>query len=138
MHAKMNGYAGNYNLEGNFKNHPIEFNLKTTEGKGLVLHDGVGYENYGDLAVAGYYSYPRLDASGEIQIDSNLYNLKGNLWYDRQWNCSGVFDSSRHNCVSVCILFGIKLRIPSSNGRISCIEARSLSMTKTFSLSSTA
>ncbi len=92
MNAKMNGFGGNYNLEGNFKNHPIEFSIKTTQGKGLVLHDGVGYENYGDIARAGYYSYPRLESEGSIKIDSIDYQVSGNLWYDRQWNCSGVFD----------------------------------------------
>jgi predicted secreted hydrolase len=55
------------------------------------MHNQTGYENYGDYAKAGYYSYTRLQTTGEIEIDGNSISVAGELWYDRQWNCMGVY-----------------------------------------------
>ena len=46
------------------------------------------------------------------------------------FTCSGLFESSRMNCVSVVSLAGIRLSMAISIGLISCECARSLSITK--------
>lgn len=92
FNSHLNGQNGFYELGGHFSKDSISMNLKTRTNKKVVLHDGIGYENYGDIAKAGYYSFPRLETEGEINLNNELFNVKGNLWYDRQWNCSGVFD----------------------------------------------
>lgn len=90
--SRLKGQNGFYELGGHFSKDSISMNLNTRAEKEVVLHDGIGYENYGDIARAGYYSYPRLKTKGEINLNGEKYNVSGNLWYDRQWNCSGVFD----------------------------------------------
>ena len=47
--------------------------------------------------------------------------------------CSGVFEMRRNRSVSVTIFNGIRLRMSSFNGRMSCVDARRSSMTNMFS-----
>ena len=90
--SSLKGQNGNYQIGAHFSKESISTNLATRAEKEVVLHDGVGYENYGNIAKVGYYSYPRLKTKGEINLKGEEYKVAGNLWYDRQWNCSGVFD----------------------------------------------
>ena len=90
--SSLKGQEGFYQIHAKMSEHPISFELESKAGKGVVLHDGIGYENYGDFAKAGYYSYPRMPTNGRIKIADSTFEVKGNLWYDRQWNCSGVFE----------------------------------------------
>jgi predicted secreted hydrolase len=90
--SSLKGQNGSYELAAHFSKDSISMNLKTRSEKEVVLHDGIGYENYGDIARAGYYSFPRLKTEGRINLNGERFNVSGNLWYDRQWNCSGVFD----------------------------------------------
>ena len=64
--------------------------LVTTPAKPVLLHGGTGYEQYGAVAQAGYYSYPRLAATGTVVVGGQTHQVAGELWYDRQWNCGGV------------------------------------------------
>jgi predicted secreted hydrolase len=64
--------------------------LSTTPAKPALLHGGTGYEQYGAVAQAGYYSYPRLSTTGTIEISGKTHQVAGELWYDRQWNCGSV------------------------------------------------
>ena len=64
--------------------------LTTTPAKPVLLHGGTGYEQYGPVAQAGYYSYPRLAATGTVEVAGKTHQVTGELWYDRQWNCGGV------------------------------------------------
>lgn len=83
----LSGQNGAYALRGNMEAHKAGFELNTTPAKDPVFQNGVGYENYGTLARAGYYSYPRLDTEGVIYLDGDTILVSGQLWYDRQWNC---------------------------------------------------
>ena len=47
--------------------------------------------------------------------------------------CKGVLEISRNKSVSVTIFKGMRLRMSSFNGRMSCVEARRSSMTNIFS-----
>ena len=47
--------------------------------------------------------------------------------------CKGELESKRMRSVSVVILIGIRLRTTIFNGRMSCVLARDVSMTKIFS-----
>lgn len=94
LSANLKGANGDYELRGRMEAHNVAINLKTNKSKEVVLHDGVGYESYGDIATAGYFSFPRLNASGNIMIKNQEYLVKGELWYDRQWNCSGVLNEN--------------------------------------------
>lgn len=90
-HYSLNGQMGEYQLKGQMEEHNISVDLTTSPNKEVVLHSGTGYENYGGYATAGYYSYPRLATSGTLSLDGKTMKVKGDLWYDRQWNCIGVW-----------------------------------------------
>lgn len=90
--GSLAGMAGNYQFAAQMKKHPVSFQLSTHAAKPLVMHNNNGYEKYGNYATAGYYSYPRLNTQGSIHLNSDTFNVKGELWYDRQWNCSGVWN----------------------------------------------
>jgi len=92
IQTALKGKEGNYSLFAKMKKYNVSYNLKTKPLKEVVLHDGVGYEKYGDYATAGYYTFPRLATNGDIIIEEDTFNVAGNLWYDRQWNCSGVWE----------------------------------------------
>lgn len=87
------GQEGRYQLQARMAAHPgYAISLSTTPAKPVLLHGGTGYENYGNLATAGYYSYPRLQATGTVEIAGKTRQVTGELWYDRQWNCVAVLD----------------------------------------------
>ena len=87
----LKGMAGTYEIEANMNGSDVAVSLKTSPDKPLLLHNGTGYEQYGDYAQAGYYSYPRLKTTGTITIAGKNIPVDGQLWYDRQWNCVGVW-----------------------------------------------
>ncbi|WBO84226.1 lipocalin-like domain-containing protein [Hymenobacter yonginensis] len=85
------GVTGEYQLQGRMASHKgYAINLSTKPQKPVLLHSGTGYENYGDVAKAGYYSYPRLTTTGTIEVDGKVHEVTGDMWYDRQWNCNSV------------------------------------------------
>ncbi|WP_426060571.1 lipocalin family protein [Hymenobacter sp. B1770] len=83
LHARMSTKGPN-NKAGQ------AISLSTTPAKPVLLHGGTGYEQYGPVAQAGYYSYPRLATTGIIEVGGKTHQVTGELWYDRQWNCGGV------------------------------------------------
>ncbi len=89
------GQEGRYQLQARMSArgpHPANqaIDLRTTPAKPVLLHGGTGYEQYGPVAQAGYYSYPRLATTGTVEIAGKVHQVAGELWYDRQWNCGGV------------------------------------------------
>ncbi|MEO1049150.1 MAG: lipocalin family protein [Bacteroidota bacterium] len=87
----LSGLEGEYNIKSRMTNHDIALDLTTVPDKPVLLHRGTGYEKYGEYAEAGYYSYPRITATGELIYNGEVKKVKGDLWYDRQWNCIGVW-----------------------------------------------
>ncbi|GAB2945927.1 lipocalin-like domain-containing protein [Hymenobacter coalescens] len=91
----LDGQEGRYQLKAGLTTHPgTGFELTTTPAKPVLLHGGTGYEQYGPVAKAGYYSYPRLSTTGTLTLDGQARSVSGELWYDRQWNCGSV--NKRH------------------------------------------
>ena len=87
----LTGQEGRYQLRARMAAHAGQaISLRTTPTKPVLLHGGTGYEQYGAVAQAGYYSYPRLAATGTIEVAGKTHQVTGELWYDRQWNCGSV------------------------------------------------
>jgi predicted secreted hydrolase len=88
---RLTGQEGSYHLQARMADAAGQaINLITTPAKPVLLHGGTGYEQYGPVAKAGYYSYTRLATAGTIEIDGKQRQVEGELWYDRQWNCNSV------------------------------------------------
>lgn len=90
---KFDGQEGRYQLQAALTgkaNAGYALNLTTTPAKPVLLHGGTGYENYGQGIVAGYYSYPRLTTQGTLTVAGKTHQVMGELWYDRQWNCTNI------------------------------------------------
>lgn len=91
QHWTFYGQEGHYFADAMMHRHKgYGFRLETRPLKPVQLHHERGYETYGSITEAGYYSYPRLAATGELYIDGKLRKVGGELWYDRQWNCFAV------------------------------------------------
>ncbi len=91
--VQLTGGLGNYTLATTAKNKDNDFGYKlnlNTQKEVLLHGDGTGYENYGDWAKAGYYSYTDLETIGTIWLNGKEHAVKGKMWYDRQWNCANV------------------------------------------------
>ncbi|MGI4870007.1 MAG: lipocalin family protein [Janthinobacterium lividum] len=89
----FDGQEGRYHLQAALsgkQNAGYALNLTTTPTKPVLLHGGTGYENYGNGVLAGYYSYPRLATTGTLLVGGKTHQVSGELWYDRQWNCTSI------------------------------------------------
>ena len=60
--------------------------------KGLVLNGQEGYSRKGASPgnASHYYSYPRLAAQGEVQINQRRFVVTGLAWLDREWATSSL------------------------------------------------
>ena len=91
---KFDGQEGSYQLQAALtgkQNAGYALDLRTTPAKAVMLHGGgMGYENYGGGITAGYYSYPRLATTGTLTVAGKTHQVTGELWYDRQWNCTSI------------------------------------------------
>ena len=89
----FDGQEGSYHLKAALTgkaNQGYALDLRTVPTKPVLLHGGTGYENYGQGILAGYYSYPRLATTGTIMVAGQPHQVTGELWYDRQWNCTSI------------------------------------------------
>ncbi|SNC77174.1 Predicted secreted hydrolase [Hymenobacter gelipurpurascens] len=87
----LDGQEGSYHLQARMAEHTGHaIDLQTSPVKPVLLHGGTGYEKYGPVAQAGYYSYPRMAAAGTLEVNGKVHQVEGELWYDRQWNCNSV------------------------------------------------
>ncbi|HEX8349603.1 MAG TPA: lipocalin family protein [Hymenobacter sp.] len=93
----LTGQEGRYHLQARMVSHPgTAINLTTKPAKAVLMHGGTGYDRNVAMNKVGYYTYPRLTATGTIEVDGKPRQVEGELWYDRQWNCnmSGTKDVS--------------------------------------------
>ncbi|GAA4051321.1 lipocalin-like domain-containing protein [Hymenobacter glaciei] len=93
----FDGQEGAYHLQAALTgkaNAGYALDLTTRPTRPVVLHSGTGYENYGNGITAGYYSYPRLATTGTLTIGGKTRQVAGELWYDRQWNCTSIVDKN--------------------------------------------
>jgi predicted secreted hydrolase len=60
-------------------------NLDLSDARPPVLHDGDGFIEYGEAGSSYYYSRPRMDAKGTLELDGEGFDVEGTAWFDRQW-----------------------------------------------------
>jgi predicted secreted hydrolase len=59
--------------------------LALTTDRPAVLHDTVGFVDFGEAGGSYYYSRPRMAATGSITLDGKSLAVTGEAWFDHQW-----------------------------------------------------
>jgi predicted secreted hydrolase len=74
----------------------VKLDLTLTDEMGVVLHGENGYSRKGKNATNAsyYYSQPRLQAAGSIQINGIQYEVTGLVWNDHEFSTS-VLDENQ-------------------------------------------
>ncbi len=83
--VQMTGSAGQDHLRAAMLDGPYAVDLILNDERGAVRHGVGGYVPYGPDASSFYYSRPRMQAVGTLQIDGQPFRVSGYLWFDRQW-----------------------------------------------------
>ena len=81
------------NLKAAQENYAIELTLSDSP---ITVHGDNGYSQKTAGGHASYYySYPFLDAEGQLRFDGKDYKVTGHAWYDREWSAGLLEDSQR-------------------------------------------
>jgi predicted secreted hydrolase len=59
--------------------------LLDAQGRPAVLHDHVGYIDFGPLGGSYYYSRPRMAVNGTLTVGGGVQAVTGEAWFDHQW-----------------------------------------------------
>lgn len=79
----MRGGNGHFALAAEMPGYGLRLDVATT--KPVALHEGDAYIEYGNGTASYYYSWTRLTASGELEIDGKAVPVTGTAWMDHQW-----------------------------------------------------
>lgn len=80
---EMNGDGEVYGLKFDLAEYSLDLNAVAT--KPPVLHDSVGLVSLGPAGDTFYYTRPRLDVTGTVEIDGEQRPVTGSAWMDHQW-----------------------------------------------------
>ncbi len=50
-----------------------------------VLHERIGWIDFGMAGSSYYYSRPRMAATGQLTVDGRTFTVDGTAWFDHQW-----------------------------------------------------
>jgi predicted secreted hydrolase len=79
----MRGGNGTFALAASMPGYALRLDVAAT--KPAALHEGDGYIEYGNGTASFYYSWTRLSASGQLEIDGEAIPVTGTAWMDHQW-----------------------------------------------------
>ena len=68
----------------------IDFTLFSKKPVVLQGNKGLSQKSSKEGNASYYYSFTRMDTKGTINIDDNIYNVKGLTWMDREWSTSAL------------------------------------------------
>jgi len=74
----------------------IAINLNLTDEMGVILHGENGYSRKGQEVTNAsyYYSQPRLQAGGTVEVQGKTYQVSGLVWKDHEFS-TGVLDEGQ-------------------------------------------
>jgi predicted secreted hydrolase len=79
----MRGALGEDHLAAATDGYAIDLTLTAT--KPPVLHDEIGYVDFGPSGGSYYYSRTRIDVTGSLTVDGEPLAVAGEAWFDHQW-----------------------------------------------------
>lgn len=79
---------GRFLLESSINDVSIKFELEPV--KNIVSHGnkGLSHKSIDRKNASYYYSYTRLNTSGELKIRDRVYSVEGSSWFDHEWSTS--------------------------------------------------
>ena len=83
--VQITGSQGQDHLRAAMSDGSYALDLMLGDERGAVVHGSGGYVLYGTAGPAFYYSRPRMQATGTIQIAGRPQSVSGYVWFDRQW-----------------------------------------------------
>jgi predicted secreted hydrolase len=64
---------------------PFGLDLDLVASGAPVLHNRIGYIDFGPAGGSYYYSRPRMTATGTLQLGTATLQVSGTAWFDHQW-----------------------------------------------------
>jgi predicted secreted hydrolase len=80
----MAGVGGSDGLDATARNFGISLLLTDTRAA-PVLHNTIGWIDFGDGGSSYYYSRPRMTATGTLTVNGQSSEVSGEAWFDHQW-----------------------------------------------------
>ena len=81
---QMAGVGGQDALQAATGGFGLDLSLADTRAA-PVLHNDIGYVDFGAAGGSYYYSRPRMDTSGTLTVGSQQLTVGGTAWFDHQW-----------------------------------------------------
>ncbi len=78
------GGGGDASLSAQAADFGLNLTLQATRAT-PVLHDGDGWVDFGPAGGSYYYSWPRMAASGTLDLGGQQFAVAGSAWFDHQW-----------------------------------------------------
>ncbi len=78
------GSDGTHSFEAIDESSSDSIRLQTRTPTEVMLHDGSGWMDW-PFGWTYYYSYPRIEAEGQLTLDGNVIDVTGEVWFDHQW-----------------------------------------------------
>ncbi|HSH22333.1 MAG TPA: MMPL family transporter, partial [Candidatus Caenarcaniphilales bacterium] len=81
---QMSGRLGQDRLSAASADFALDLTLQATRDE-PVLHDRDGWVDFGPAGGSYYYSWPRMEATGNVTVDGARLTVEGTAWFDHQW-----------------------------------------------------
>ncbi|HSH21740.1 MAG TPA: lipocalin family protein, partial [Candidatus Caenarcaniphilales bacterium] len=81
---QMSGRLGQDRLSAASADFALDLSLQATRDE-PVLHDRDGWVDFGPAGGSYYYSWPRMEATGNVTVDGARLTVEGTAWFDHQW-----------------------------------------------------
>ncbi len=80
----LTGLDGHDTLQAATSGFGLDLTLTDT-GAAPVLHNDIGYVDFGAAGGSYYYSRPRMAVSGQLDLNGQQLPVDGTAWFDHQW-----------------------------------------------------
>jgi predicted secreted hydrolase len=80
----MRGVDGDDSLQAAADDFGLDLRLDAG-GRPAVLHDTIGWVDFGPAGSSYYYSRTRMSAEGTLSVDGRALDVAGIAWFDHQW-----------------------------------------------------
>lgn len=82
---QMAGLDGSDVLSATMTDGSVGIDLTLEGEKEAVLHNGIGYVDFGPAGGSYYYSRTRIAVEGTVLLDGREQEVTGEAWFDHQW-----------------------------------------------------